>query len=486
MKNSKRNTAILTAAILVSLMASSLVFAGAYTIVYNTKAGTVVTTASYLSSSNSADAITAAMYGDAEALLQYEWDEPLANGGESTGSYDGPAPDRPDVLYTTSSTTGTPIAVVKLGNRILTSGSPSAETNNPFIVSFSGAVMGIDKQLFGSATIRVNATVGNTTTRSALVSLNPFTGACNWASILGLGPTSGASIGADMAQASYIYKVDDTHIATGLGGGLCMFKTNGDFLWRDNSITPGAVYHAAVLQAAPVYKIFGPRSPGSSGLPMGSAVSRVSYLMCWDLSSPDTDKSDYNSTEANRVWLRSGRNIWNYTIDEPGSNPIMCYGDGNVYMGSYCSASVYAVNATTGVKMWELLMPCDTGYRGCFAEGKLFVGCQAVYETAINGTTGEIVWQNNDGLANRGFNVWNINYWDGKVYYHDLGAGRSGAQKCYDAATGKRLWSSGEYELIGYYQTVIGGGKIYGMQSDGSMTTGREPDPTSFSCWDAV
>src|SRR3989304_3772419 len=99
MRTSKRKTAILTEATLVSLMASSLVFAGAYTLIPNTKAGTVVTTASYLSSSNSADAITTAMYGDAEALLQYEWDEPLANGGESTGFYDGPAPDRPDLLY---------------------------------------------------------------------------------------------------------------------------------------------------------------------------------------------------------------------------------------------------------------------------------------------------------------------------------------------------------------------------------------------------
>jgi len=494
MKNSKRNTAILTAAILVSLMATSIVFAGAYTLVLNPKVGTLVNNAPYSSSSNSANAL-AALRGN---LLQYEWAEPLANGGESTGSYDGPAPDRADVAYVTSALVGTPVPKVILSNVALSS---PAQVVNPFIVSFSGAVMGIDGQLFASATIRVNASVGNTTTRSALVSMNPFTGACNWAYILGLGMTgsgngtghlsSSTSIGSDMASASYIYKVDSKHIAV-LGGGLTMFRTDGTFCWHDDKINPGAVYHSAVLEAAPEYKIFGPFSPGSAGLPLGSATSRVSYLGCWDLSDPETDKNVYNTTTyipnltVDKVQLSSGRSLWNYTIDEPGSSPIMCYGNGNVYMGSYSSATVYAVNATTGVKMWEHLMPCDTGYRGCFAEGKLFVGCQSCYETALNGTTGDIVWQNNDGLTNRGFNVWSVNYWDGKVYYHDLGASRSGAEKCYDATTGKRIWSSGEYELIGYYQTVVGGGKIYGTQSDGSMTTGREPDPVSFSCWDAL
>jgi outer membrane protein assembly factor BamB len=40
--------------------------------------------------------------------------------------------------------------------------------------------------------------------------------------------------------------------------------------------------------------------------------------------------------------------------------------------------------------------------------------------------------------------------------------------------------------FIGYYQTVIADGKIYGRQSDASTTTGREATQARFSCWDAL
>jgi outer membrane protein assembly factor BamB len=156
-----------------------------------------------------------------------------------------------------------------------------------------------------------------------------------------------------------------------------------------------------------------------------------------------------------------------------------------VIRGSYCTYAVFALNGTTGEKVWETFLPTDTGYAGCYANGRVYVGCLSVAETCLNSTTGEIIWRNTDGYANRAFNVWNVGYAYGRVYYHDLGSGRTGATKCYDALTGQKLWASTSLFSIAYYVFKIADGKVYGRQSDGSTTTGRQADPVNFCCWDA-
>jgi len=233
-------------------------------------------------------------------------------------------------------------------------------------------------------------------------------------------------------------------------------------MWNDPTIAPSAVYHPSLISYDNL-RIYGPRSVTGQYVP---------WLGGWDLSDPAVDKGPGN------------RSIWNYTMDEPG-NPMLAYGEGLVFMGSYSSYTVYAVNASTGEKVWETLLGAQHGYAGCYAEGKLFVACQQQVVYGLNATTGEILWQNREGLKNRGFNVWNVNYAYGRVYTHDLGAGTTGATKCFDADTGELLWASQTLFYIGYYQTVIADGKIYGYQSDYSVTTGREPAPLRFYCWDA-
>jgi outer membrane protein assembly factor BamB len=452
----KLNRKLLITAILILTfsLATTTSIGFAAQINYNPGMGTVTTAApAYMTADNSVYTIAAEKYGN---LLNesYAWNDPHANTPQRTGFNPGPAPDRPDVLWRTEAT---PIPKIILGSQIL--GSADG-LNSPYVVSFSGAPMAMGGQLLAYGSIRPNA--ANTTNRNAVISLNPHTGSVNWATIVGYGATSGASVGASFGVASYIFKVDDTHFCT-LGGGVSMFKTDGTFLWRDSSITPGAVYHSGIVAPAPVYMMFGPRGVGLY----------TNYLGGWDLSSPDVDKGTGN------------RNVWNYTIDEPGSNPTLAYGDGRVYMGSYSSTSVYAVNAETGEKVWETFVKSAMGYMTCYADGKLFVGCQSMLIYALDGATGEVIWENDFGTANRAFNVWNINYAYGRVYLHDLGFGRTGAQKCLDAETGEMLWASQSLFWIGYYRTVVGDGKIYGRQSDSSVTTGREPEPTNFACWDA-
>ncbi|MCW4034065.1 MAG: PQQ-binding-like beta-propeller repeat protein [Candidatus Bathyarchaeota archaeon] len=460
MEKQKIRTLLTAILILTIALATLTSIAFAQQINYNPDMGTVTKTApAYMTSDNSAYA-AAAEYGN---LMQeeYAWHDPHANIPQRTGYNPGPAPDRPDVLWRTQNNA---VPKVILGTRTLGS---SDGLVNPTLASFSGAPMAMDGQLIAYGSIRPNS--GNSTTRNAVISLNPHTGAVNWASIVGYGAASAAGVGASFGVASYIFKVDDTHFGTlaggmfGGGGGFCMFRTTGEFLWIDGGITPGAVYHSCIVAPDPVYMIFGPQSFGEY----------TNHLCGWDLSDPETDKGSGN------------RLAWQYLIDEPGSNPLLAYGDGKVFMGSYSSVSVYAVDAETGDKVWETYVKSAMGYMTCYADGKVYVGCQSMHIYALDGDTGEVVWHNIDGTANRAFNVWNINYAYDRIYIHDLGFGSTGAQKCLDADTGEALWASQALFWIGYYRTVMADGKIYGRQSDQSTTTGREAIPTNFACWDA-
>jgi outer membrane protein assembly factor BamB len=464
----KRFTAILTSAILVSLITTSLIVNADVIKNINPQEGTISHTyATYMAEENSAYNSAVAKFGNDLIRPEYEWHDPFANTPERTGFNPGPAPDRPDVLFNAYNVT---VQNVILGSQVLTSG-----LNSPYVASFSGAPIAMGGQLIIPGTVRVN--ISNSTTRNAVVSVNPYTGSVNWVSLLGLGPTAGTNIGSSLGGSSYIFKVDDTHFCTvGLmAGGLAMWKTDGTFLWQDDSIRAGAFYHALIVAPEPISMVFITYSPNKPGV-------YTNYLGGFTLDTPEQDRNNYTSTG---TFLRGGRSVWNYTVDEAGNTPIQSYGDGRVYMASYSSTKVYAINATNGEKIWETDMPSFNGYMSCYAEGKIFVGCLSYTLTALNATNGAVVWKNNDGEANRGFNSWCINYAYGRVYCHDLGSGRTGAMKCVDAETGKLLWASTELNSIGYYTTVVADGKVFGNQADGSTSTGRLPDPVNFACWDA-
>jgi outer membrane protein assembly factor BamB len=445
MKSSIRITATIVTAILVSLMASSLVtVCRSVTDNFNPDSGKTTLYAPYMSASNSAQAVAAAKYPN-PLDEKYAWIDYLCNGPERQSFNPGPAPDRPEILWKTTDIPAIGSAmsgnVAYGGNLYLVStGPPYVPGGPPFFIP--------------TATTYINK-------------LDPYTGTIKGQLSLGTQSVSSAF------GAATIYKVDDHHLLVRIAGGffglfaLGVTMINTDTmtrLWNDSTITPGAVYHPAIMDQKSI-RLFGPQTVPGNGYNVPSEC-------CWDMSSPEVDKGPGN------------RLLWTYTMDEPG-NPQLCYGDGKVFMGSYSSQRIYCLNATTGVKIWETARFDAAGYAATYADDRVFVGCQSQHEICYNATTGKVIWDNDDGVANRAFNVWNVAYAYGRVYFHDLGALLTGGTKCYDARTGKKLWSAPTYQWIGYYQTVIGDGKIYGMQSDGSTTTGRPASPVRFSCWDA-
>ncbi|PVX26082.1 MAG: hypothetical protein CW691_02540, partial [Candidatus Bathyarchaeum sp.] len=467
MKKPNRITLLTTILIITLTLAATTSLALAQTIDnYNPDMGTVTTPApDYMDAHNSAYSASTE-YGN---LLNddYGWNNPHGGDMYRTGFNLGPAPDRPDVLFRTEE--GQSIQKVWLGT------SQATGLVNPTVVMFgasgffggfsSVAPMAMDGQIITWGSISINSVNG--TTRTAVISVNPHTGAINWASIIGYGVASGVSSGSSMAGSGYMFKVDDDHFAT-IGGGLSMFRSTGEFLWNDSTVNPGAVYHSILgiegdADNGNTPMVFGPHSVSGQFVPSCSG---------WTCANPETDMGDGN------------RKVFDYVMDEPG-NPMLAYGDGKLMMGSYSSCAVYAIDVTSGEKVWETWVETAMGYMTCYHDGKFFVGTQSMHIYALDSEDGSVIWHNTDGVRNRAFNVWNINYAYGNVYLHDLGAGTTGAQKCFDAETGVMKWASPSLFYIGYYTTVVADGKVYGRQSDYSTTTGREATPINFACWDA-
>jgi|GEM_PF-1515465 len=420
----------------VLLMLLSLPLSAADTRVnLNPEAGTTSVYAPYVGVSNNAYAYATSKYGD-PLNESYAWVNYLMNDAGRTGFNPGPAPDRPDILWKS----------VDIWPKY------NMTPLNSAFVAFSG-------KLFQPVT----KPLANGTLRPHLAAFDPHTGVPIWWTPLPAGYTFSTFAGANR-----LHKVDDNHLIALLSPGAAMFRvSDGKLLWIDPTINPGASYHSwIVIQERKI--AIGPVSNVSLN---DYGFSR--YLeTCWDLSNPEIDKGP------------GGRVLWQIVRPSSGTTQ-MAYGDGLLYEGSFVSCTVWAINVTNGEIVWQTKREDAAGYAGAYSDGRLIVACQSKQVICYNGTTGDIIWKNSEGLANRAFNVWSINIAYGRVYVHDLGAGITGATRCLSLETGEELWRARTDMTIGYYQNAIADGKLYGRQSDSSTTTGREPIPVRFSCWDA-
>ncbi|MCW4034214.1 MAG: PQQ-binding-like beta-propeller repeat protein, partial [Candidatus Bathyarchaeota archaeon] len=364
------------------------------------------------------------------SLLQYEWHAPLAGNGERTAYTEGPTPGRPNVLWRSD------VACPEIG-----------EPYGGYTVAFDGKVFTRSK--WGPNAI------------DALNCLDAFTGECYWTALETelTQSTGGFSTGFFSSQAPFM--IDEDHVAvftSGPNGMACFDANNGDFLW-EAPIDPGAAYHRLVI-AEDLKLLFGPWRPEGD---------QHDSLSAWDISNPDQPFPE----------------VWRYPMDVAG-DPMLCYGDGKVFMGSYSGFAVYAIDATEGTLLWETPTHDYKGYAGVYYDGKLITGCAGMYLDAYDAETGQHLWTGEEtGAIYRGFMVWNGAAADGRTYWHNLGAGTDGFIGCWDTNNGDLLWKVRDDHYIGYHQIVLGDGKVFVEQSDGSTTTGRTPLPQQFACFDA-
>jgi outer membrane protein assembly factor BamB len=363
-------------------------------------------------------------------LLQYEWHAPVAGNAHRDGFSAGPAPDRPEVLWRSD------LACPEIG-----------EPYGGYTVAFNGNVFTRSK--YGPDRI------------DALVCLDAFTGETQWIALeTELQEANGFNTGLFSSQA--VWRISDDHIMIRCtpGAWLAVFDANnGDYLW-EMEIDIGAAYHRTVIdfETELLY------APYSLGDPYNYDV-----VSAWDISNPDQPFTK----------------VWEVPMQSVG-DPMLCAGDGKVFMGCYSGFSIVAYDAHDGSIVWETPVRDYKGYAGTYYDGKLFAGCAGMYMDCFDAETGELLWTGEEtGAIYRGFMVWNIAAAYDRVYAHNLGAGTDGFIGCWDVNNGDLLWKVRDDHYIGYHQIVVADGKVYAEQSDGSTTTGREPINQRFACIDA-
>jgi len=405
MKNAKRVTAIVATLVLASLIASSpfLVFS-------NSPAPTSVKAAAGFGSD----------YGD---VTQYEW-QVWGSDESLTRSSAGPAPDRPDVLWT-------------FRTRGLT-----AE-----VTGFNGKIFAL-----------------NSTTLHAL---DPSTGQLQWRASIPDGiKTAGATGGAT--------KIDDNYLFVDINTGIACYRiATGEMVWAVRDY-PG--------QTLPAF-----RTPGGGAYFAGAYSSelKMKYLVyynetrkegaiiAYDLSDPSSkpplawkhvvdEPSELLCCGDEKLFVGS-QEFAVYALD--GKNGTLLWRSQKVglagYSGTYYNGVLYhsasstrltAYNATTGEILWDN----DYGGRAFFAYG-MAVAYGRIYDKNIDPSGGFVgCWD-----AETGELLWKAPAWyriayvcpavaDGKVYVTtcDQPAGSITAGlvmpgyqfTCFDAFTGTLLW----------------------------------------------
>jgi outer membrane protein assembly factor BamB len=142
-----------------------------------------------------------------------------------------------------------------------------------------------------------------------------------------------------------------------------------------------------LTSAFPISALYGTvNSLGSLGV-LGSQ-STGDPTDWWQMFHHDVWHTGYSTSMA----PNTNQSLWNYTTGNyVYSSPAIV--DGVVYVGSY-DGKVYALNATTGVQVWNYTASIGGVYSSpAVAGGVVYVGSHSAGNVyALNATTGAQVW----------------------------------------------------------------------------------------------
>jgi len=165
--------------------------------------------------------------------------------------------------------------------------------------------------------------------------------------------------------------------------------------------------------------------------------------------SPLGQINEKNVSTLKGAWKFQTGVFSNFTSFE--SAPVV---DGDTLYVTDPHSAVYALDATTGAKRWayvpqyptlnKLPLCCSQNNRGAaVGGGKVYVAQLDAKLTALDQTTGNVVWSTPLGDSTKGYSATSAPlYDDGRVYVGVSGGefGIRGHFSAYDAATGKMLW----------------------------------------------
>lgn len=178
------------------------------------------------------------------------------------------------------------------------------------------------------------------------------------------------------------------------------------------------------------------------------------------------------------------RVVWEYVADSPSE--VICAGGGKVFLGT-TEATVYALNGTTGELIWET--PTYGGLvqqSAIYYNGKLYTSAVSTQLTCFDGETGKILWQYEKGP--RAFSAYKGAAGYGMIFDTTVEVDPSGYVRAWDAETGELVWKQPAYFYISYTTVAVADGKVYTSICDwapGGQVAGMPIPGYAFACFDA-
>jgi outer membrane protein assembly factor BamB len=365
------------------------------------------------------DPVTGQPYGN---LLQYEWTS-LGGNSENTRYSAGPAPNRPDVLWTFDRPDGNPLT-----------GAP--------ITAFDGKVFTYGTQ--GGA---------------MLYAVDPFDG-----SMIYEAPMNGTPIGFGTGS---IFKVDDTYMGYITSNGIAFYETDtGDFVSRliltsADGIDGGNLIAGQVLYWGGFWDY-----DNKMAYVAGRNVTTNQHMAIGlDCSNP--------AAGAEIAW----------TWGAPTGIEALGSGGGLAFFGGYGEGELYAINAITGDLVWRQWKKGNTGYSVNYYDGKVYHAASSTRVTCWDATDGTILWDFDAGersfFAYGGAVAYGL--------YFDKCMHLPGYVAAWDAESGDILWKQPAHYTITYASPAVADGKLFVSTSDqgeGASVAGMVSPGYSTTCFD--
>ena len=410
METSKRIIAVVTLVLALLLFSSPFIgFSSSTAITVNVLGASL---------SERVDPVTEEPYGD---IMQYEWTQLGATAGW-TGYSAGPAPDRPEVVWT-----------------------QNAFGFGPF---FAKTVTVFDGKAFSMA-------------GGSVYGWDAFTGEEKFYTYL--------------SNAQAITKLDDTYFFVDHDsgqGGLGISSTVGTL--TNTSIT---VFRTADGAFVSNFTLTGVGfQPGAGGYFPGRYDPETKMKYVRGYNAQTNECSYYAIDLSDPTAPKLG---WKAVLDESGEE--LAAGGGMIFVGTV-NGAILAMNGTTGDVIWRAPKIGFAQYTATYVDGILIQTASSTRVTAYNASTGQILWDKDQG--GRAFFAFSGVTAYGRFYQHNI-AVPEGFIGCWDIKTGELLWKQRALYNIGYIHPAVADGKLYIQSSDGQGAAGAEIIPRAFSCYDA-
>jgi outer membrane protein assembly factor BamB len=359
-------------------------------------------------------------------LSQYEWTQLGANGGWQLHSL-GPAPNKPNVLWTAP----------------LTGGTFSAGF-------FSAGPVAFNDMVFTISGNRVHA-------------FDPMTGEEKYQSAV-----------YPSAQSSPT-KIDDTYLFidhdSGMGG-LGNTGTMGQIL--NGTVTVLRIDDLSFVANVTITGIG--FQPGAGGYFPGRYDDTTKIKLIRGYNAQNNELSYYG------VDLSDPQHpvvAWKTVLDESGEE--LAAANGMAWVGTV-NGAILAFNDTTGDIMYRVGKIGFAQYTATYVDGKLIQTAASTRVTCYNASTGDIIWDRDQG-GRAFFAFAGCTLYD-RFYQHNIAVDPQGFVGCWDVETGDLLWKQPALYSIGYITPAVADGKLY-IQRYSGTAAGLEAEQNAFACFDA-